>query len=221
MISGAESGGKSKKTVFLPFSPTPEKTKGGIMKRIHGTQTEKNLLQAFAGESQARNRYTFFASKAKKEGFMQISAIFSETADQEKEHAERFFKFLEGGVLEITASFPAGVIGTTEENLSAAAAGEYEEWHDLYPAFAARAREEGLECVAAAFEAVCVSERQHERRYRKLLENIKEGQVFARQEEKVWKCRNCGYIHKGKEAPEMCPACIHARGYFEILAENW
>ena len=191
------------------------------MKNIAGTYTEVNLLRAFAGESQARNRYTFFASKARKENLMQIADIFSETADQEKEHAERFFKFLTGGEVEIRAAFPAGVIGTTAENLAAAAAGEYDEWNNLYPSFAETARDEGFHEVASCFEFVCVSERQHERRYRGLLKNITSGTVFAREREVMWRCRNCGYLHYGKSAPEMCPACQHVKGYFELLAENW
>ena len=191
------------------------------MRNIRGTTTETNLLRAFAGESQARNRYTFFAAQAKKEQFMQIAAIFSETADQEKEHAERFFKFLEGGTAEIFAPFPAGVIGNTEANLAAAAAGELEEWNELYPSFAEAARDEGFSDVARCFDYVCVSERQHERRYRALLENVRSGTVFRREHEVVWRCRNCGYLHCGTEAPELCPACRHEKGYFEILAENW
>ena len=191
------------------------------MKSIKGTETEKNLLKSFAGESQARNRYTFFASRARKEGYVQIADIFAETADQEKEHAERFFKFLEGGCLEITAAFPAGVIGTTEENLKAAAGGEYEEWHDLYPSFAAKAREEGFPAIAYVWERICVAERQHEHRYRGLLANIENGTVFKKDKPIVWRCRNCGYLHEGPEAPESCPACAHPQAYFEVLAENW
>ena len=191
------------------------------MKNIAGTFTAANLLRAFAGESQARNRYTFFASQAKKEGFMQIADIFSETADQEKEHAERFFKFLPGGELEIRAAFPAGVIGNTAENLAAAAAGEYDEWNNLYPSFAETARDEGFNDVARCFDFICVSERQHERRYRALLKNVTSGIVFEREREVMWRCRNCGYLHYGKSVPELCPACQHAKGYFELLAENW
>ena len=191
------------------------------MKNIAGTFTETNLLRAFAGESQARNRYTYFASQARKEGFMQIADIFAETADQEKEHAERFFKYLTGGEVEIRASFPAGCIGTTVENLAAAAAGEYEEWNNLYPSFAETAREEGFNDIARCFEFICVSERQHERRYRALLKNVTSGTVFAREREVMWRCRNCGYLHYGKGAPELCPACQHEKGYFELLAENW
>ena len=191
------------------------------MKSVKGTETEKNLLKAFAGESQARNRYTYFASRARKDGFVQIADIFEETANQEKEHAERFFKFLEGGELEITASFPAGVIGTTEENLAEAANGEYDEWHNLYPAFAQKAREEGFPAIAYVWDHVCVAEKQHERRYRALLANVENGTVFKKPEKVGWRCRNCGYLHVGNEAPEACPACAHPRAYFEILAENW
>ncbi|MBR2373492.1 MAG: rubrerythrin family protein [Lentisphaeria bacterium] len=191
------------------------------MKNIRGTFTETNLLRSFAGESQARNRYTFFASQARKEGFMQIADIFSETADQEKEHAERFFKYLSGGEVEIRAAFPAGVIGTTAENLAAAAAGEYDEWNNLYPSFAETARDEGFNEIARTFDYICVSERQHERRYRGLLKNITSGSVFEREREVMWRCRNCGYLHYGKNAPELCPACQHVKGYFELLAENW
>ncbi len=191
------------------------------MKSLKGTETEKNLLKSFAGESQARNRYTFFASKAAKEGFMQIADIFTETASQEKEHGERFFKFLEGGCVEITATFPAGVISTTADNLKEAAAGEYEEWHDLYPAFAAKAREEGFPEIASVWEHVVVAEKQHERRYKALLANIEDGTVFKKDEVIVWRCRNCGYLHVGKEAPTICPACAHPQAYFEVLAENW
>ena len=191
------------------------------MKNIAGSFTETNLLRSFAGESQARNRYTFFASKARKEGYMQIADIFSETADQEKEHAERFVKFLTGGEVEIRAAFPAGVIGNTAENLAAAAAGEYDEWNNLYPSFAETARDEGFNEIARCFDFICVSERQHERRYRALLKNIASGTVFTREREVMWRCRNCGYLHYGKSAPELCPACQHEKGYFELLAENW
>ena len=191
------------------------------MASIKGTQTEKNLLKAFAGESQARNRYNFFASKAKKEGLVQISSIFEETANQEKEHAKRFFKFLEGGDVEITADFPAGVIGSTLENLEAAATGENHEHTVLYPEFAKVAREEGFDEIAAVFEAVSVAEKQHEKRYRDLAENIKAGRVFKRDGTLTWRCRNCGYLHEAPEAPEMCPACAHPQAHFEILGENW
>ena len=191
------------------------------MSSVKGTQTEQNLLKAFAGESQARNRYTFFAGQAKKEGLVQIADIFLETAAQEKEHAKRFFKFLEGGDLEITATFPAGVIGNTYENLLAAAAGEEEEWTELYPAFAATAREEGFEAVAKAFEAISVAEKQHGKRYKDLAENLNAGKVFKRDGLVVWRCRNCGYLHEGAEAPKVCPACVHPQAHFEILGENW
>ncbi len=188
---------------------------------IKGTKTEKNLLTAFAGESQARNRYTYFASKAKKEGYVQIAAIFQETADQEKEHAKRLFKFLEGGEVEITGSFPAGVIGTTLENLKASAEGEHYEYETMYPEFAKVAREEGLEEIALVFEAIAIAEKQHEKRYKDLAANIESGKVFKRDTEVVWRCKNCGYIHKGTEPPETCPACAHPKAYFEILGENW
>ena len=191
------------------------------MQSLRGSCTERNLLHSFAAESQARNRYTYFASQARKDGFMQISAIFAETAEQEKEHAERFFKFLPGGELEIRAAFPAGVIGTTAENLAAAAAGEYDEWNNLYPSFAETARDEGFNEIAHCFDFICVSERQHERRDRALLKNITSGTVFEREREVMWKCRNCGYLHFGKSAPELCPACQHEKGHFELLAENW
>lgn len=188
---------------------------------IRNTRTEKNLLQAFAGESQARNRYTYFASQAKKEEFMQIAAIFSETADQEKEHAERFFRFLEGGKVNINAEFPSGIISCTVDNLAAAAAGEYEEWHDLYPEFAEIAREEGFHKIGAVFDFVCIAEKQHEKRYRDLLWNIENDLVFKRPSPTVWRCMNCGFIHSGTKAPERCPSCDHVRGYFELLGENW
>ncbi len=191
------------------------------MAGLKGTETEKNLLKAFAGESQARNRYTYFASKAKKEGYIQISDIFTETANQEKEHAERLFKLLEGGELEITAGFPAGVIGSTVENLKASAGGENYEWTDMYPSFAKTAREEGFEKIAAVFEAIAVAEKQHEKRYNDLVANLEAGKVFKRDEKVVWRCRNCGYIYEGYEAPKVCPACAHAQAYFEILGENW
>jgi rubrerythrin len=191
------------------------------MASLKGTETERNLLTAFAGESQARNRYNYFASQAKKDGYVQISHIFSETADQEKEHAKRFFKFLEGGDAEVAAAFPAGVIGTTAENLAAAAAGEHHEWESMYPEFAATARSEGFDDIARVFEAVAVAERQHEKRYLGLLANIEADSVFRKKEKAVWRCRNCGYLHEGEEAPEICPACAHARAHFELLAENW
>lgn len=191
------------------------------MPEIKGTETEKNLLKAFAGESQARNRYTFFASAARKEGFVQISDIFMETAEQEKEHAKRFFKFLEGGCVEITASFPAGIIGSTAENLKAAAGGEHEEWTELYPAFATTAREEGFPAVAIAFEMISIAEKQHEARYLGLLKNIEDGTVFKKSEQVTWRCRNCGFLHTGDTAPVQCPACVHPQAHFEVLAENW
>jgi len=190
-------------------------------KSIQGTRTEKNLLIAFAGESQARNRYTYYAGVAKKEGLVQIAAIFEETANQEKEHAKRFFKFLEGGELQITETYPAGVIGTTLENLRAAAAGEEHEWTELYPAFAKVAREEGLAHIAAVFEAISVAEKQHGKRYKDLADNLDTGKVFKRNDKVVWRCLNCGYLHEGEEAPKGCPACAHPQDYFELLGENW
>ena len=192
-----------------------------MSKSIKGTQTEKNLLIAFAGEAQARNRYTYFAGVARKEGLMQISAIFAETADQEKEHAKRFFKFLEGGEVEITESFPAGKIGNTLENLRAAAAGEEHEWTEMYPGFAKVAREEGFPEIAAAFEAISIAEKQHGKRYTDLANNLDAGKVFRRDGKVVWRCRNCGYLHEAEEAPEVCPACLHPKAYFELLGENW
>ncbi len=191
------------------------------MKSIKGTKTEKNLLAAFAGESQARNRYTYFASQAKKEGYEQISAIFLETADNEKEHAKRLFKFLEGGDAEVQASFPAGVIGDTGPNLKAAAAGENHEHTSMYPEFAKVAGEEGFPAIEAVFRAIAVAERQHEKRYLGLLENIGMGRVFSRETPRKWKCRNCGYIHEGEGTPDKCPACDHPRAHFELLGENW
>ncbi|MDR2120883.1 MAG: rubrerythrin family protein [Tannerella sp.] len=188
---------------------------------IKGTQTEKNLLKSFAGESQARSRYTFFASAAKKEGYEQISGVFMETAEQEKEHAKRFFKFLEGGTVEITASYPAGIIGTTEENLAAAAAGENEEWTALYPTFADTAEKEGFREIAVVFRMIARVEEEHEIRYRKLLANLTNGSVFGKEEEIAWQCRNCGYVHKGKNAPQKCPACAHPQAYFEPKKENY
>ncbi len=191
------------------------------MKSLKGSKTEKNLLTAFAGESQARNRYTYFAKKAREEGYEQIGAIFSETADQEREHAKRFFKFLEGGDVEVQAAFPAGVIGTTSENLAAAAAGEHYEWTDMYVGFANTAREEGYEVVAKVFEAVCVAEKQHEKRYNDLKANVDAQKVFKKDQSIVWRCMNCGYLHEGTEAPKACPACAHPQAWFEVLAENW
>jgi len=191
------------------------------MASIKGTKTEKNLLGAFAGESQARNRYTYFAGVARKEGYMQIADIFEETANQEKEHAKRFFSQLEGGMVEITASFPAGVIGTTAENLKAAAGGEHEEWTALYPSFAQKAREEGFPHIGFLFDKISVAEKQHEKRYLGLLKNIEEGTVFKKADKIVWRCRNCGYLHEGNEAPDACSACAHPKAYFEVLGENW
>jgi rubrerythrin len=191
------------------------------MASLKGTQTEQSLLKAFAGESQARNRYTYFASQAKKEGYVQIADIFEETANQEREHAKRFFKFLEGGELEITAGFPAGVIGSTLENLKAAASGENFEHTTLYPSFANVAREEGFEAVAIVFEKISVAEKQHEKRYVDLAANIEAGKVFTREQSETWRCRNCGYLHEGEEAPNMCPACAHPQAHFELLGENW
>ena len=191
------------------------------MATLKGSQTEKNLLASFAGESQARNRYTYFAGQARKDGFVQIADIFEETANQEKEHAKRFFNFLEGGDVEIVASFPAGVIGTTLENLNAAADGEKHEHTEMYPGFARIARDEGFDAMAMVWEAISVAEKQHEKRYRDLAANIIAGQVFKRNQAVVWRCRNCGYLHSGPEAPEMCPACAHPRAHFELLGENW
>ncbi|HOX23781.1 MAG TPA: rubrerythrin family protein [Elusimicrobiales bacterium] len=192
-----------------------------MSKKIKGSKTEKNLLASFAGESQARNRYTYFAGQARKDGFIQIAAIFEETANQEKEHAKRFFKFLEGGMVEITAAYPAGTITSTQENLKAAAAGENEEWTALYPGFAKVAREEGFEEVALLYESIMVAEKQHEKRYLALYENVKNGKVFKRDKAVVWRCTNCGYLHTGAEAPQICPACLHPRDYYELLGENY
>jgi rubrerythrin len=191
------------------------------MPSLKGTQTEKNLLGAFAGESQARNRYTFAASKAKKEGYVQIAQVFEETANQEKEHAKRFFKFLEGGEVEVVAAFPAGVIGTTAENLKAAAAGEHHEHTTLYPGFAEVAEKEGFPEIEAAFRMVSVAEVQHERRYLGLLANLEAGKVFKKEQSVKWRCLNCGYLHEGTSAPGLCPACAHEQAHFELLGENW
>ena len=188
---------------------------------LKGSETAKSLLTAFAGESQARNRYTYFAGQARKEGYVQIADIFEETANQEKEHAKRFFQFLEGGDLEVQAAFPAGIIATTGENLKAAAGGEHHEWTNLYPSFAKIAREEGFEEVAKAFSAISIAEKQHEKRYLGLLANIEGGTVFKKPNAVVWRCRNCGYLHEGSEAPQNCPACAHPQAYFELLGENW
>jgi rubrerythrin len=191
------------------------------MPALKGTQTEKNLLIAFAGESQARNKYTFWASAAKKDGFVQISNIFTETAAQEKEHAERIFKFLEGGEVAIESSFPAGVIGKTSDNLAAAAAGEDHEWKEMYPNFAKTARDEGFAAIAVVFANIAVAEKQHAERFRQLKENVDGGRVFKREEPTLWRCLNCGYIHEGTEAPKACPACAHPQDYFELLGKNW
>lgn len=188
---------------------------------LKGSKTEKNLLGAFAGESQARNRYTYFAGQAKKDGYEQVRLVFEETANQEKEHAKRFFKFLEGGEVEITAAFPAGVIGSTLENLKASAAGENFEHTKLYPGFAKVAREEGFEEIAAVFDSISVAEKQHEKRYNDLAANVEAGRVFKRDEKVTWRCLNCGYLHEGQEAPETCPACLHPQSYQELLGENW
>lgn len=191
------------------------------MPSIKGTETEKNLLKAFAGESQARNRYTYYAGQARKEGFVQIAAIFEETANQEKEHAKRFFSFLEGGDLEVTATFPAGKVGTTAENLRHAAGGEHEEWTDMYPAFAKVARAEGFPAIAAVFERICIAEKHHEERYLALLANVEAGTVFKKKAKTTWVCRNCGYEHEGEEAPKACPACAHPQDHFEVKSETY
>ncbi len=191
------------------------------MGNLKGTQTEKNILTAFAGESQARNRYTYFASQAKKDGYVQISEIFTETANQEKEHAKRLFKLLEGGEVEVAAAFPAGVIGTTLDNLKEAAAGENYEYTDMYPGFAKTALEEGFEEIAEIFNAIAVAEKQHEKRYVALAANIANNTVFKKDESVVWRCRNCGYLHEGDSALEECPACAHPQAHFELLGENW
>jgi len=188
---------------------------------LNGSKTALNLMAAFAGESQARNRYTYFASKAMKDGFVQISAIFEETANQEREHAKRLFKFMNGGEQEITGSFPFGVIGSTAENLKAGAGGENHEWTEMYAAFAKTAREEGFGDIADTFEAIAVAEKQHETRYLALAKNIDEDTVFKKGKTVAWRCINCGYVHEGAEAPKLCPACAHARAYFEVLGENW
>ncbi len=191
------------------------------MAELKGSRTEKNLLASFAGESQARNRYTYFSSQARKEGYVQIAQIFEETANQEKEHAKRFFEQLKGGDLEIAAAFPAGVIGTTLENLKASAAGEHYEWSDMYPGFAKIAREEGFEAAAKIWDAVSVAEKQHEKRYKDLMANVETGRVFKREKPVVWRCINCGYLHEGAEAPDQCPACAPPTAYYELLGENW
>jgi len=191
------------------------------MKELKGTKTEKNLLKAFAGESQARTRYTYFASQANKDGYKQIEAIFLETADNEKEHAKRFFKFLEGGAVEITAAFPAGKIGTTAENLAAAAEGEHEEYAELYPQFADIAEGEGFQEIAEAFRKISEVEKEHEKRYLKLLDNLQQDKVFKRDNVVRWKCRNCGYVHEGTDAPDLCPACLHPQKFFELKESNY
>ena len=191
------------------------------MDSIKGTETEKNLLKSFAGESQASNRYSYAAGVAKKEGYVQIAAVFEETARQEQQHAKRFFKFLEGGELEVTACFPAGKIGTTAENLKDAAMGENEEWTDLYPAFAAIAKKEGFPEIAAAWQMISIAEKQHEKRFTGLLLNVENCRVFQRDEAVTWRCRNCGYLHTGNSAPDLCAACIHPQAHFELLGENW
>lgn len=192
-----------------------------MSKSLKGTKTEQNLLKSFAGESQARNRYEFFASVAKKEGYEQIAAIFMETSLQEKEHAKRFFKFLEGGCVEITAGYPAGIIGTTKENLKAAAEGENEEWTDLYPQFAETAKEEGFPEIAAAYKMIAKVEAEHERRYLKLLQNISEDKVFMKDGKIWWKCLNCGYVYESEKALETCPACLHPKSYMQQREENY
>jgi len=188
---------------------------------LKGSQTEKNLMAAFAGESQARNRYTFLSAKARKEGYRQISEVFEETANQEREHAKRLFKFMTGGVTEITGSFPFGVIGDTVDNLKGAAAGENHEWTEMYPSFAATAREEGFEDIAVTMEAIAVAEKQHEKRYLALAANIEQGKVFKKDTPVVWRCLNCGYLSEGTGAPAVCPACLHKQAHFEVLGENW
>lgn len=191
------------------------------MPEIKGTETEKNLLTAFAGESQARNRYDYFASRAKKDGFVQVRNVFQETALNEKEHAKRLFKFLKEGSREIDAVYPAGRIGTTSENLKAAAEGEHHEWTEMYQGFAKTAEEEGFPEIAEVFRKIAEAEKQHEKRFLGLLKNIEEGTVFKKDKVVRWKCNNCGYIHEGMEAPELCPACAHPQAHFELLAENW
>jgi len=191
------------------------------VKSIKGTRTEQNLITAFAGESQARNRYTYFAGQARKDGFMQIAAIFEETANQEKEHAKRFFSFLEGGEVQVMANFPAGVIGPTHDNLLAAAAGENYEHTTMYPEFAKIAQEEGFDAIAQVFRSISVAEKQHEKRYRDLAANIEKDRVFKRDTTVVWRCMNCGYLHEGDKALAACPACAHPQSYFELLGENW
>ncbi len=191
------------------------------MKSIKGSKTETNLMAAFAGESQARNKYTYFASKAKEEGYIQISLIFEESANQEKEHAKRLFKLMEGGTATITGTFPAGIIGTTRQNLDEASAGENYEWKEMYPGFAKVAREEGYDAIATIFESIAVAEKQHAKRYEALAANIDAGTVFKKDAPAVWRCINCGYLYEGDSAPKVCPACAHPQAYFEVLGENW
>jgi rubrerythrin len=191
------------------------------MSNLKGSQTEQNLLTAFAGESQARNRYTYFASKARSEGMIQIAQIFEETANQEKEHAKRFFQQLQGGEALVQVAFPAGIVKNTAENLLAAVEGEHHEWTEMYPGFAKVAKEEGFESAALIWEAVSVAEKQHEKRYRELLTNVREGKVFEKDKPVAWRCLNCGYVHEAESAPKVCPACAHPQAYFELLAENW
>ena len=191
------------------------------MKSIKGSKTETNLMAAFAGESQARNKYTYFASKAKEEGYIQISLVFEESANQEKEHAKRLFKLMEGGTATITGTFPAGIIGTTRQNLDEAAGGENYEWKEMYPGFAKVAREEGYDAIATIFESIAVAEKQHAKRYEALAANIDAGTVFKKDAPVVWRCINCGYLYEGESAPKACPACAHPHAYFEVLGENW
>jgi rubrerythrin len=191
------------------------------MKSIKGSKTETNLMAAFAGESQARNKYTYFASKAKEEGYIQISLVFEESANQEKEHAKRLFKLMEGGTATITGTFPAGIIGTTRQNLEEAAGGENYEWKEMYPGFAKVAREEGYDAIATIFESIAIAEKQHAKRYEALAANIDAGTVFKKDAPVVWRCINCGYLYEGESAPKACPACAHPQAYFEVLGENW
>lgn len=191
------------------------------MKSLKGSKTEKNIMAAFAGESQARNRYNFFASKARDEGFMQVAAVFEETANQEKEHAKRLFKLLEGGEVEITGSFPAGMVAASTENLLASAGGENHEWQEMYPSFAKIAREEGYDAIATIFESIAIAEKQHAKRFEALKANIDSGKVFKKDKPVVWRCMNCGFIMEAAEAPKACPACAHPQAYFEVIAENY
>jgi rubrerythrin len=191
------------------------------MKSVKGSKTEVNLMAAFAGESQARNRYTYFASKAKEEGFVQISLVFEETSNQEKEHAKRLFKFMEGGTTTITGTFPSGIIGTTRQNLEEAAGGENYEWKDMYPSFAKIAKEEGYDAIAMVFESIAVAEKQHAKRYEAFAANIDAGKVFKKDQAVIWRCMNCGFLYEGTDAPKACPACAHPQAYFEVLGENW